>query len=110
MIGLTKDDLLKFAEKYNTRAESAYRNYQETGLARYDRERRNAEDMAEAMMAAASAAEDHNALLSVRSEFIWVAHNAEAALSTDDHEKMVEILKGVINYASAVCNYKRREA
>ena len=39
---LSKAELEVLTEKYEAKAERAYQNYQETGISRYDRERRNA--------------------------------------------------------------------
>lgn len=107
MINLTKAELNKLVDKYQDKAEKAYRNYQETGMQRYDRERQKAEDLAEALNAAANAAEEHNTLQSLRAEFNWVAYRADAAIESGNVELMKEILKGVVDYASAMLNYKR---
>lgn len=107
---LSKDELEKLAAKYQDKADRAYRNYQETGVSRYDRERRNAEDMAEALRAAANAAEEHSALGSIRGEFLWIAGQADKALAENaPREKLAEILEGVVSYASACCSYARRK-
>ena len=110
MIGLTKAELTKLADKYRTKADAAYYNYQETGTARYDRERRNAEDMAEALQAAANAAEEHNALQSLRAEFVWQAQQADYALAMGaDRETLAAILRNIISFAVLSCDYQRRE-
>lgn len=107
---LSKEELGKLAAKYQDKANRAYQNYQATGISRYDRERRNAEDMAEALRAAASAAEEHSALGSLRAEFVWIAGQADKALAEDaPKEKLAEILENIISYASATCHYARRE-
>ena len=56
-MGLTKAELQRLAEKQEAKAERTFQLYQETGIARYDRERRNAEDLADALFAAADAIE-----------------------------------------------------
>ena len=55
---LSKAELEVLTEKYEAKAERAYQNYQETGISRYDRERRNAEELADAMRMAAQASDD----------------------------------------------------
>jgi hypothetical protein len=50
---MSKAGLEVLAEKYEAKAERSYQNYQETGISRYDRERRNAEELAAAMRMAA---------------------------------------------------------
>ena len=107
---LSKDDLGKLAAKYQEKADRAYDNYQATGISRYDRERRNAEDMAEALRAAANAADEHVQLGHLRAEFVWYASRADAALAENaPREKLAEILEQIITAAAVSCNYARRE-
>ena len=54
---MNKEELIKLANKYQVKADNAYAIYQVTGISRYDRERRNAEDIAEVLRAAANASE-----------------------------------------------------
>lgn len=58
--------LLELAERYQRKADTAFQNYQETGITRYDTARRNNEDMAEALRMAASAKEDHDRMIHLR--------------------------------------------
>lgn len=107
---LSKEELEKLAAKYQDKADRAYRNYQETGVSRYDRERRNAEDMAEAFRAAANAADEHFLLGILRADFIGYASLADAALAEKaPREELEKILEGLISSAVACCHYKRRE-
>ena len=102
----SKDELGKLAAKYQEKADRAYDNYQATGMPRYDRERRNAEDMAEALRAA----DEHSVLGSLRAEFVWIAGQADAALAENaPREKLAEILESIISYAAMTCHYARRE-
>lgn len=107
---IDKKMLEKMIARQDEKAERAFRNYQETGTGRYDTERRNAEDMAEALRAAYNAAEEHAALVSVKGQITWWAGKAEALLR---HEKLpadVEsFARDVVAYAEAVCHYKPRE-
>ena len=106
----SKEDLGKLAARYQEKADRAFRNYQETGISRYDRDYRNAEDMADAFRAAANAAEDHSALGSLRAEFVWIAGQADAALAENaPRDKLAGILESIISYAAATCHYARRE-
>lgn len=106
----SKDELGKLAAKYQEKADRAYDNYQATGMPRYDRERRNAEDMAEALRAAANAADEHSMLGSLRAEFVWIAGQADTALAENaPREKLVKILESIISYAAMTCHYARRE-
>ena len=45
---MDKKKLMELAERYQRKADTAFQNYQETGITRYDTARRNNEDMAEA--------------------------------------------------------------
>ena len=63
---LSKAELEVLTEKYEAKAERAYQNYQETGISRYDRERRNAEELADAMRMAAQASDDYSQLINLR--------------------------------------------
>lgn len=46
---MDKKKLMELAERYQHKADTAFQNYQETGITRYDTARRNNEDMAEAL-------------------------------------------------------------
>lgn len=106
---LSKEDLGKLAAKYQDKADRAYQNYQETGVFRYDRECRNAEDMAEALRTAANATDEHEMLGHLRAEIVWYALQADAALAENaPREKLAEILEHIIS-AAAFCHYARRE-
>lgn len=107
---LSKEELAKLAAKYQLKADKAYNDYQATGISRYDRERRNAEDMAEALCAAANAADEHVLLGHLRAEFVWYAGRADAALAENaPREKLAEILENIITSAAVFCHYARRE-
>ena len=107
---IDRKELEKLATKYQDKADRAYRDYQETGITRYDRERRNAEDLAEALRAALNASEEHQALGHLRAEFAWLANLADEALDNDaPKEKLAEILEQVVSSATVYCRYKRRE-
>lgn len=110
MISLDNKTLLAMAQKQDEIAAKAYYDYQETGVTRYDTKRRNAEDLAEAFRAAANAAEEHNALQTLRAEFVWHAQKADNALAVGaNRDALAAILDDIIAYASYVCGYKRRE-
>lgn len=60
------NELEKLAERYQQRADRAFENYQETGIKRYDTERNNMEDLADALRMAANAADEHAAYVGMR--------------------------------------------
>lgn len=45
---MDRSELEKLAERYQQKADRAFENYQDTGLRRYDTERNNMEDLADA--------------------------------------------------------------
>ncbi len=107
---LSKNQLDALAAKYQLKADNAYDNYQATGISRYDRERRNAEDIAEALRAAANAVDEHTMLGHLRAEFVWYAGQADTALAENaPREKLAEILEQIITAAAVSCHYARRE-
>ncbi len=107
---LSKEDLAKLAAKYQDKADRAYQAYQATGISRYDRDRRNAEDLADAFRAAANAADEHALLGHLRAEFVWYASQADTALAEKaPREKLAEILEGIITSAAVSCHYARRD-
>lgn len=76
---MTEEKLYAMAEKYQAKADRAYQSYQETEITRYDRERRNAEELADALRMAAGAADDHLKLTRLRVEVSDLAGLAERA-------------------------------
>lgn len=99
---LSKLELESLVEKYEAKASRAYQNYQETGITRYDRERRNAEELASAMRMAASAERDYTKLVNIRGTVSMLASKAQSALkeSADKREASMEkVLKDLVAMA-----------
>lgn len=99
---LSKLELESLAEKYEAKASRAYQNYQETGISRYDRERRNAEDLASAMRMAASAERDYTKLVNIRGTVSMLASKALSAMKepADKREAAMEkVLKDLVAMA-----------
>ena len=63
---MNKKDLEKLIAKYDQQADKAFHDYQATGATRYDTARRKAEDLADALRMALTAADDHNRLIALR--------------------------------------------
>lgn len=107
---MDKADLMNLSEKYRKKAEDAFANYQGTGIARYEREYRNADDMAEAFAMAANASEDHTSYMHLKAEFLWLAGKAESAVTRNaPKDELEEILKEVVSAAVTYCHYERKE-
>lgn len=108
---MDKADLVKLSEKYRKKAADAFMNYQDTGIPRYDRERRNAEDMADALDMAVNAADEHAFCGHLKAEFLWLAGKAESAVMRNaPKDELVEILKEVVSTAVTYCHYASEEA
>lgn len=60
---MSKKELMKLADSFQKKADTAFQNYQETGASRYDSAFRRNEDIAAALRAAAEAADEHNAYI-----------------------------------------------
>lgn len=84
---LSKAELEVLTEKYEAKAERAYQNYQETGISRYDRERRNAEELADAMRMAAQASDDYSQLINLRGSISVLASKAKDAMRQPEEKE-----------------------
>ena len=98
----------KLMKKYEDKAEMCYRNYQDSGCARYDRERRNAEDLAEALRISLNADKEHSQLISLRADLAELASKAESAVHAHDIEKATSVLNSIVSVAAAYNVYARR--
>lgn len=63
---MKKEELWAMAAKYEAKAERAYMNFQSTGISRYDKARREADDLASALRMAAETKETYSELVSLR--------------------------------------------
>ena len=81
---MTKVELIALAERWQTKADRAMERYQEDGLARHNREREQAQDLADALQIAASAADDHDERISLRGAVYCLAVKAHAAVDALD--------------------------
>lgn len=81
---MTKVELIALAERWQAKADRAMERYQEDGLPRHNREREQAQDLADALQIAASAADDHSELISLRGAVYCLAVKAHAAVDALD--------------------------
>ena len=88
---MDREKLYTLAERYQSKADTAYNAYQETGITRYDTARRNNEDLAEALRAAAAASDEHNELLHLRGNMADLAVMAQRAKSSDEATKAIQL-------------------
>ena len=103
---MTKVEIVALAEHWQTKADRAMERYQESGLARHNREREQAEDMAEALRIAANAADDHDELISLRGAVYCLAVKAHAAVDAldepdwaTDRDILTDLARNIISTA-----------
>lgn len=101
-------ELKKLIDRYQQKADTAYRNYQESGVSRYDREYRNNEDLADALRVALNANDEHTQLISIRSDLASLAGAAEQAVHHHDISEATSVLNNLIAVASFYGVYGRR--
>lgn len=69
--------ITQLRDQYRARADTAYKNYQDSGDSRYYRTKNRAEDIADALQIALDAADDHNRALDLRSSIGALANKAQ---------------------------------
>ena len=103
---MTKVEITALAERWQAKADRAMARYQESGLARHNREREQAEDLANALRIAANAADDHSELISLRGVVCCLAVKAHAAVDAldapdraSDRDILTDLARNVISTA-----------
>lgn len=103
---MTKVEIVALAEHWQDKADRAMNRYQESGLARHNREREQAQDLADALQIAASAADDHSELISLRGAVYCLAVKAHAAVDAldvpdraADRDILTDLARNVISTA-----------
>lgn len=103
---MTKVEIVALAERWQAKADRAMARYQESGLARHNREREQAEDLAEALRIAANAADDHSKLIGLRCSLILLTNKSHAALNAldtpdraSDRDILTDLARNIISTA-----------
>lgn len=103
---MTKVEIVALAERWQTKADRAMERYQEDGLPRHNREREQAQDLADALRVAANAADDHSELISLRGAVYCLAVKAHAAVDAldapdraSDRDILTDLARNVISTA-----------
>lgn len=103
---MTKVEIAALAERWQAKADRAMARYQESGLARHNRERERAEYLAEALRIAANAADDHDELISLRGAVYCLSVKAHAAIDAlavpdraSDRDILTDLARNVISTA-----------
>jgi len=84
---MTKDELSRLIERLDDKARRNEENFQSTGTARYDYERRRAEEMADALRMALNAKDEHDKLLRFRMVISMWGKEAVSLLHDWDDER-----------------------
>lgn len=84
---MTREELMKLADKYQSKADADFWKYQETGISRYGSSYRRNGDIAEALMMAANAADEHHAYIFMKVQMADFAQKAQNALHAADTER-----------------------
>ena len=92
---MTKKELEKLEMRYRAKAERAYMRYQETGIQRYCNEWRNAEDIADALLMAINAADEHSELIHMKGNLSQLAQKAQDAINGSEADKD-RVLKEIV--------------
>lgn len=100
--------LKKLIDRYQQKADTAYRNYQDSGVSRYDRERRNNEDLADALRIALNASDEHTKLISIRADLANLASMADIAVHGHDASEAISVLNSLIAVAVTYNVYERK--
>lgn len=93
---MSKEELMKLAEKYQAKADADFQNYQETGMSRYGSSYRRNEELADALRMAAGAADEHHAHISMKAQMANFAWRAKAASVAETEEKRSELTEALV--------------
>ena len=111
LVSLSEDDLKRAMDEYKRVPvrkieRRSSRRHSEDGLARHNREREQAQDLADALQIAASAADDHDKLVSLRMMVNQLAVKAHAAVDAldapdraSDRDILTDLARNVISTA-----------
>lgn len=81
---MDKKRLLELAEKHSAKADTAFRNYQETGITRYSTAWHREEELADALRIAAASVEDHMTLVHLRANVAeWISRATDLKYKPD---------------------------
>ena len=94
---MKKKELEKLADSFQTKADTAYRNYQETGISRYSSTARRHEEMADAIRMAAQAANEHYAYTNLKMEMSNFASRAQKIGLTADEKERTKLVEALVH-------------
>ena len=103
---MNRERIEKLCEQHRKKADRNFRNYQETGEPRYERESRTAEEIADALSVALDHAEEHDKYICLKIAVADLARKAEDLLHEGDRSKYGDHLKRLVNEAASLCSYR----
>lgn len=86
----------KLAASFQAKADTAFQNYQETGISRYSSAARKNEDIADALRMAAGAADEHHAYIGLRLEMSAFANRAQMIMAATDDKEKAKLVDSII--------------
>ena len=93
---MKREELEKLAASFQSKADTAFQNYQETGMNRYGSTARKNEDIADALRVAAGAMDEHQAYIGLKMEMANFASRARMIASIMDGKEKVELTEAII--------------
>lgn len=93
---MSKKELMKLADSFQKKADTAFQNYQETGASRYGSAFRRNEDIATALRAAAEAADEHQAYISLKMEMSNFASRSQRVMLSASEKEKSELTEALI--------------
>lgn len=99
---MKKKDIEDFIDRQEKIYERNYRNYQETGITRYERTYHKAEDLIDLARQALNAADDHDKMLHY--DFLiskWGSRAISLVNTAYDQEKILQLIKEIAKAAEA---------
>ena len=95
-MSIAKEKLVTLIDKFEAKAAKDFDNYQQTGITRYSSAYHNAQDMADALRMALDAADDHHALIHMRTNISMLAGEAARAKTAAEKD---HVLKQLVSLA-----------
>ena len=92
---MTKDEIIKLMNQQEKIYERNYRNYQDTGISRYERVYQKADDIADLCRRVLNTADEHDALLDLRSVLMEYGSKAIRLSHAWDEKEAYEMIKNL---------------
>lgn len=100
---MDKKEIEKLVTRYRNKADRAFELYQESGITRYGTTARNNENLADALRIAASAADEHNTLISLRGSMANLASRAQVIMDTQSYSENADMIEAFFRDFLSLC-------